>query len=205
MSRKVNMSAPGVQTPSAPDSHRFPRTSKLLKHALFDQVYQRGQRHFSGLMTVFFLRREPSSKAPEGVSSFEFQVSSECGTAPLKPTAGLNGAPVRAGAQAVVGPRIGLTVGRVLGNSVVRNRIRRRMREAVRLNLHRLSGPVDVVINPKKIVLTAEFAPIVEEVQKAFDSIVKRLESGTDSALPGPLQPRRHARRKAAAKLGKGS
>jgi ribonuclease P protein component len=185
------MSAPGVQTSSAPDSHRFPRTSKLLKHALFDQVYQRGQRHFSGLMTVFFLRRD-------GLGGRE----SLCGDGSVTRPEPNSQEPAD---TRTAGPRVGLTVGRVLGNSVVRNRIRRRMREAVRLNLHRLTEPVDVVINPKKIVLTAEFAPIVGEVQKAFDSIVKRLESGSDSSLPGPVQPRRHARRKAATKLGEGS
>ncbi len=117
----------------------FPRSAKLLKHALFDQVYQRGQRHFSGLMTVFFLRR-----TREEDSSDELQL---------------------------VGPRIGLTVGRVLGNSVVRNRIRRRVREAVRLNLGLLPIDVDVVINPKKQVMEAEFPKLVAEVERAFKKI----------------------------------
>ena len=38
----------------------------------------------------------------------------------------------RDGPEAGTGPRIGFTVGKVLGGSVERNRIRRRMREAVR-------------------------------------------------------------------------
>jgi ribonuclease P protein component len=133
--------------------NEFPRTSKLLKHALFDQVYQRGQRHFSGLMTVFFLRRSPE----EGSSNEQDQVQ---------------------------GPRVGFTVGRVLGNSVARNRIRRRMREAVRFNLGRLPSDVDVVINPKKLVLEAEFLKIVAEVERAFAVIEKRLKDGA--------QPRPH-------------
>jgi ribonuclease P protein component len=36
---------------------RFPRTAKLLKHSDFQRVYKSGKRHFSGLMTVFFLPR----------------------------------------------------------------------------------------------------------------------------------------------------
>jgi ribonuclease P protein component len=36
---------------------RFPRTAKLLKHSDFQRVYKNGKRHFSGLMTVFFLPR----------------------------------------------------------------------------------------------------------------------------------------------------
>ena len=36
----------------------FPRSARLLRHADFEQVYKRGKRHFSALMTVFFLPRE---------------------------------------------------------------------------------------------------------------------------------------------------
>ena len=36
---------------------RFPRTAKLLKHSDFQRVYKSGKRHFSGLMTVFYLPR----------------------------------------------------------------------------------------------------------------------------------------------------
>jgi ribonuclease P protein component len=32
----------------------FPRTSRLLKHAEFDQVYKHGKRHFSSSMTFFY-------------------------------------------------------------------------------------------------------------------------------------------------------
>jgi ribonuclease P protein component len=43
---------------SQPASQRFPRTARLLKHADYQSVYQKGQKHFSGNMTVYFLRRE---------------------------------------------------------------------------------------------------------------------------------------------------
>ena len=69
------------------------------------------------------------------------------------------------------GPRVGFTVGRVLGGAVERNRMRRRLREAVRLELARLNTPVDVVINPKKSVLTADFGELVKEVGRAFQVI----------------------------------
>ena len=71
--------------------------------------------------------------------------------------------------------RVGFTVGRVLGGAVQRNRIKRRLREAVRLRRSLLKGAVDVVINPKKSVLTAEFPAVVEEVRRAFDVIAKKL------------------------------
>jgi ribonuclease P protein component len=73
------------------------------------------------------------------------------------------------------GARVGFTVGRVLGGAVQRNRIRRRLREAVRLRRALLKGAVDVVINPKKSVLTVEFPVVVEEVSRAFDVIAKKL------------------------------
>lgn len=36
---------------------RFPRSSRLLRHADFERVYKEGRRHFSSHMTVFYLRR----------------------------------------------------------------------------------------------------------------------------------------------------
>jgi len=79
------------------------------------------------------------------------------------------------GAVGEKGARIGFTVGRVLGGAVERNRIKRRLREAVRLRLAMLKGAVDVVINPKKSVLTVEFSVVREEVGRALDVIAKKL------------------------------
>lgn len=79
------------------------------------------------------------------------------------------------GAVGEKGARIGFTVGRVLGGAVERNRIKRRLREAVRLRLAMLKGAVDVVINPKKSVLTVEFSVVLEEVGRALDVIAKKL------------------------------
>ncbi len=77
--------------------------------------------------------------------------------------------------QAEGGARIGFTVGRVLGGAVERNRIKRRLREAVRQRRSVLQGGADVVINPKKSVLTLEFSVLLEEVGRALDVIAKKL------------------------------
>jgi len=69
------------------------------------------------------------------------------------------------------GPRVGFTVPRALGGAVVRNRMRRRVREAVRVNLAELRFSVDVVINPKKSALTADFAQLEADVARAFAAI----------------------------------
>ena len=73
------------------------------------------------------------------------------------------------------GLRVGFTVGRALGGAVQRNRMKRRLREAVRLTRPASEIPADVVINPKKIVLTANFDVIVSEVRRAFVVIEQRL------------------------------
>lgn len=78
------------------------------------------------------------------------------------------------GEAAGAGPRVGLTAGRVLGNAVERNRIKRRMREAVRKQLEAsgLSGPVDVVLHPRKSVLEAAFTEIERDVARAFRAVM---------------------------------
>jgi len=65
------------------------------------------------------------------------------------------------------GPRVGLTVGKVLGGSVERNRIKRRMREAVR-HSPPCEGSLDVVFNPRKSVLTMPFDELVREVSRGL-------------------------------------
>ena len=74
------------------------------------------------------------------------------------------------GANAGQGPRIGFTVGKVLGGAVVRNRMKRRLREAVRLH-GVISTAVDVVINPKRSLLAAPFDDLRTEVRRAFEVI----------------------------------
>ena len=66
------------------------------------------------------------------------------------------------------GPRIGFTVSRALGGAVDRNCMKRRLREAVRLLIPKPFVAVDVVINPKRSLLTADFEGILEEVTHAF-------------------------------------
>ena len=75
------------------------------------------------------------------------------------------------------GARVGFTVGRVLGGAVERNRIKRRLREATRLQGQRLEAAADVVVNPKKSVLHAEFTEIMQEVGRAFEVISGKLRN----------------------------
>ena len=85
------------------------------------------------------------------------------------------------------GLRIGFTVGRALGGAVQRNRMKRRLREAVRLSKPWPAANVDVVINPKKTVLTLGFDAVLNELRQAFVVIEKKLVKGTE--LSGSRKP----------------
>jgi len=139
-------------------SARFPRTARLLRHADFERVYKQGRRHFSASMTVFYWPRpEPS------VTTLGMQVKT------------------RAGAPAPQGLRVGFTVGRALGGAVQRNRMKRRLREAVRMTLLPAGVAADVVINPKKSLLSNDFAAVVNEVSRAFVVIEQKLAGKTQA------------------------
>lgn len=137
---------------------RFPRSARLLRHEDFERVYKEGRRHFSGLMTVFYLSRQDRDARP------------------------------RVKVPAPHGLRMGFTVGRALGGAVQRNRMKRRLKEAVRLSFPASSIAADVVINPKKSVLNAEFADILNEVRRAFAKIehelLKNAEKPNESGAP---------------------
>jgi ribonuclease P protein component len=75
--------------------------------------------------------------------------------------------------QSIARPRVGFTVGKVLGGAVDRNRIRRRMRSAVRNHLRELARPLDVVLHPRKSVLTLEFSQLDAEIMQVF-AVVQR-------------------------------
>jgi len=90
------------------------------------------------------------------------------------------------------GLRVGFTVGRALGGAVQRNRMKRRLREAVRLTGHKPASNVDVVINPKKVLLTTDFDAVLNEVRQAFAVIERKLatkggewKSGSSDPAPG--------------------
>lgn len=80
--------------------------------------------------------------------------------------------------------RIGLTVRKVLGGAVQRNRMRRRLREAVRLQAVPPPFGFDVVINPKASLLTAHFEELKAEVAKAFQVIQRSVSRDTASPKP---------------------
>lgn len=65
-------------------------------------------------------------------------------------------------------PRVGYTTPKAIGKAVVRNRIKRRLREAVRLQLPQLAPGWEVVFNPRRGALGAEFGRLEAEVARLF-------------------------------------
>jgi ribonuclease P protein component len=151
----------GVVLPSG--NAAFPRNARLLRHADFERVYKLGRRHFSSSMTVFYWPRPEADKATAQI----------LGAKPNQ--AKLSGAKSAVKSPAP-GLRIGFTVSRALGGAVQRNRMKRRLREAVRLTRPAAGANADVVINPKKSLLTVDFAAVVNEVSRAFVVIEEKLE-----------------------------
>lgn len=122
-------------------------TFRLRKHADYQRVYKASRKQFAKQMTYFFT---------------------------LRPQLGPDGTPLRNADAA--SPRVGLTVGKVMGKAVDRNRIKRRMREAVRKNLSALSTPVDIILHPRRSVIDLEFATLDREVANLFRTIQKAAE-----------------------------
>jgi ribonuclease P protein component len=67
-------------------------------------------------------------------------------------------------APASVAARVGLTVGKVIGKAHERNRIKRRMREALRRHVDLLPAGFDLILHPRRSVLTVEFAQLEAEI-----------------------------------------
>ena len=66
------------------------------------------------------------------------------------------------------GPRVGLTVGKVLGKAHERNLIKRRMREAVRSSIDELPDGIDLILHPKRSVMAMDFVKLQAEVLRIF-------------------------------------
>jgi ribonuclease P protein component len=139
----------------------IPREHRLRKHAEFEFVYRGGRRHFSPVLTAFYVLRQSALAERRGKLAADYS-----------PPAG---------------PRVGITVGRAMGKATARNRIRRRVRAAVTQNLDRITRPVEVVINPKKVALEIDFQQLCSEVARAFDVIEQK--AGPALALEQQQQP----------------
>ncbi|MDW5265649.1 MULTISPECIES: ribonuclease P protein component [Acidobacteriaceae] len=134
-------------TAANPGKAKAAITFRLRKHADYQSVYNASRKQFAKQMSYFFT---------------------------LRPQLGPDGTPLRNADP--TSPRVGLTVGKVMGKAVDRNRIKRRMREAVRKNLATLDAPVDVILHPRRSVIDLDFATLDREVANVFRAIQKAIE-----------------------------
>jgi ribonuclease P protein component len=67
--------------------------------------------------------------------------------------------------------RLGITVSRKVGNSVVRNRVKRWFREVFRKYLHKIPGQADIIINAKSSCAKADYFDLQEEFLTATQRI----------------------------------
>jgi len=94
-------------------------------------------------------------------------------------------------------PRVGLTVGKVLGKAHERNLIKRRLREVVRGAIHELPDEVDLILHPKRMVMTMDFAKLEAEVLRIFRQAAGQVRQGrqtNQTKLPGASIPAGQAR-----------
>jgi ribonuclease P protein component len=132
---------------------------RLRKHADYQRVYKASRKQFAKQMAYFFMLRTPLG--PDGQPLRDVEAES---------------------------PRVGLTVGKVMGKAVDRNRIKRRMREAVRSNLSALHSPVDVVLHPRRSVMELEFAALEREVGQVFRLIQTAAEKQQRQSAAVPVR-----------------
>ena len=91
--------------------------------------------------------------------------------------------PAYAGAALPTGPRVGLTAGKVLGKAHERNRIKRRMREVLRRHVELLPHGFDLILHPRRVVMTLEFGKLEAEIVRILQ------QARAESARMSPEAP----------------
>lgn len=143
MTAQRNPEPPGGFSPVPPGGSNpvRPKQSltgvRLRKHADYQAAYAAGRKHQSSSMSWFLAPRAIQSGPAVAVSDAQ---------------------------STVTGPRVGLTAGKVLGKAHERNRIKRRMREALRRHVDLLPANADLILHPRRAVLTMDFAKLEAEV-----------------------------------------
>ena len=93
---------------------------------------------------------------------------------------------------AELGRRVGLTAGKVLGKAHERNRIKRRMREALRRHADLLPLGCDLILHPRRSILTVDFkkleAEIVRILQQARTEAARMAPAPQQTTLAPPQQ-----------------
>jgi ribonuclease P protein component len=140
---------PPDKTRNAPQPKQSLAGLRLRKHADFQRAYAAGRKRQSASMSWFLAPRQ----APENADATD---------------------PAR---WLPAGPRVGLTAGKVLGKAHERNRIKRRVREALRRHADLLPEGADLILHPRRVVLTMEFKKLEAEIVRILT------QARTDAAM----------------------
>jgi ribonuclease P protein component len=134
--------------------------SRLRKHADYLRAYAAGRKRHSAAMSWFL------APAPQTVPQTTESV--------FAPAAS----------------RVGLTVGKIMGKAHERNRIKRRMREALRRHIDLLPAGFDLILHPRRTVLTMEFAQLEREVVRILEQTqVEAARSAKHSTSTARVEP----------------
>jgi ribonuclease P protein component len=135
--------------------------ARLRKHADYQAAYALARKHQSSSMSWFLAPRPAPLDSHSGIAT------------EILP---------------VLGPRVGLTAGKVLGKAHERNRIKRRMREVLRRHLDLLPQTADLsadlILHPRRTVLTMDFTKLEAEVVRILNQA--RSELARMATQPGP-------------------
>lgn len=140
-SKAKNASSAAKPRSAAGGTLRFSRDARLLKHASFQQVYEKGRRHFSTNLTAFFVLR-PAEEA-------------------LK-------LPARVGFT--VGRALGDSVARNRIRRRMRDVVRRNL-PALQQELGQRKLAAEIVFNPKKSLTKLELVALEAEVLRALKAV----------------------------------
>jgi len=86
--------------------------------------------------------------------------------------------------QSPEGPRVGLTAGKVMGKAHERNRIKRRMREALRRHVELLPQGCDLILHPRRTVLTIDFKKLEAEIVRILQQASAEASRMTPQSAP---------------------
>jgi ribonuclease P protein component len=161
---------------------------RLRKHSDFQRAYAAARKRQSASMS-WFLAARSLPPGPPGMLVSTRPASPHCDSAGARmgPAAGRVGLTagrvgLTAGRVGLTAGRVGLTAGKVLGKAHERNRIRRRMREALRRHLDLLPEGADLILHPRRVVLTMEFSKLEAEIVR----ILAQARAEAEKLAPRP-------------------
>lgn len=168
-----NKTVPPANPLVSPTSgHQLPvfKTVRLRKHADYGVVYSASRKHQSSSFSYFY-RHGAADTLPADVAAEQkiLAVTTQSRAA---------------------SSRFGITVPRVIGSAVLRNRIKRRVRVIARQHIKILPAGTDLVLHPRPITATMPFAALDRELRTVFANVAQRIAVNA-SNTPLPRQPRR--------------